>query len=279
VSDHTGLTIREVAARTGIPAVALRMWENRYGFPEPTRLASGHRRYCEDDIERIERVVRERDGGMSLPAAVERAQRDSAPADTSVYAGLRRRHAELIPYVLPKRTLAAMSHAMEDECCARAERALVFGSFQRERFYRSAEQRWRELARTAQLAFVFADFEERGDPDGGPIELPVAASDPFNREWTLVCDAPRYSVCLSASERPGQDDVPDSTRLFEAIWTVEVDAVRDAARMSADVAGRVAPDVAASVATHLEETPPAGEPVRLATALTNRMVAYVSAAG
>jgi len=278
VSDRGELTIREVAARTGIPAVTLRMWENRYGFPEPTRLPSGHRRYHEDDVERIARVVRERDAGLSLTAAVERTKRDPAPSDASVYAGLRRRHKELAPYALPKRTLVAMSHAVEDECCARAERALMFASFQRERHYRVAEQRWRELARTARLAVVFAEFEQRRDPDGGPIELPLERSDPFMREWTLVCDAPQYAVCLAASERPGQDEVPDLARVFETIWSVEVDTVRDAARMSADIAGQVAPDVAASAMALLEETPPAGEPVRLATALTNRMVAYVSAA-
>ncbi len=44
-----------------------------------------------------------------------------------------------------KRTLIALSHAIEDECAARAERPLLFGSFQRERFYRDSEPRWREL--------------------------------------------------------------------------------------------------------------------------------------
>ncbi len=278
MSDGAHLTIREVAARTGVPAVTLRMWENRYGFPEPKRLPSGHRRYCEEDVERIARVIRDREAGLSLAAAVERARNDGVGSDISVYAGLRRRHSELTPYLLPKRTLAAMSHAIEDECCARAERALMFASFQRTRHYRPAEQRWRELSRTARLAVVFADFDERRDPDGGPIELPLDRSDPSMREWTLVCDAPEYAVCLAASERPGQDDALDSERMFETIWCVQVHIVRDAARMSADIAGQVAPDVAASARALLEETPPAGEPVRLATALTNRMVAYVSAA-
>ena len=42
-----GLTIREMAARTGVPQGTLRMWETRYGFPVPERLPSGHRRYPE----------------------------------------------------------------------------------------------------------------------------------------------------------------------------------------------------------------------------------------
>ena len=74
---------------------------------------------------------------------------------------MRRRRPDLQPYTLPKRTLIGLSHAIEDECAARAERPLLFGSFQRVRFYRHSEERWRELARTAEIAIVFADFPER----------------------------------------------------------------------------------------------------------------------
>jgi DICT domain-containing protein len=40
-----------------------------------------------------------------------------------------------------------MSHAIEDECCARAERTCLLASFQRERHDRDAESRWRDLGR------------------------------------------------------------------------------------------------------------------------------------
>ena len=36
-----GLAIKEVAERTGIAAGTIRMWEQRYGFPEPARTPSG----------------------------------------------------------------------------------------------------------------------------------------------------------------------------------------------------------------------------------------------
>ena len=61
--------------------------------------------------------------------------------------------------MLRKRVLLALSRAIEDESCAQAERPLLFGSFQRERFYRQSQRRWRDFARTAELAVVFADFE------------------------------------------------------------------------------------------------------------------------
>jgi DICT domain-containing protein/predicted DNA-binding transcriptional regulator AlpA len=274
-----GLTIREVAARTGVSQPTLRMWESRYGFPEPERLPSGHRRYSEADCELIRQVVRERDAGLSLAAAVERARagerRGEAP-EASIFAGLRRRRPDLQPHVLPKRTLLALSHAIEDECCARAERPVVFGSFQRESFYRAAERRWRELWRGAELAIVFADFERRREPTGAPVELPIDAAEPLAREWSIVCDAPRYAACLAAWERPEQHEVPDLERHFETIWSVEPEIVRAAARIGCDLAARGGEELVDGVRERLAaEPPPSGEEMRLVGALTNRMVAYV----
>lgn len=274
----SGLTIREMAARTGVAQATLRMWESRYGFPVPLRLPSGHRRYPEAQVELVQQVARDRDSGLTMRAAIERAHRATAPAEESIFAGLRRRRPDLVPYTLPKRTLIALSHAIEDECAARAERPVLFGSFQRERFYRHSESRWRELARTAEVAIVFADFPERRDAEGAPVELPIDRTDPLGREWSLVCDAPDYAACLSAWEPPGQDASPDGDRVLETIWSVEPAVVREAARISRGIASRTAPDLLEPVDRLLESTPPpSAEEFRLVSALTNRMVAYVGA--
>jgi DICT domain-containing protein len=270
------LTIREFAARTGVASATLRQWEARYGFPVPERLPSGHRRYAEADVERVRQVARDRDGGLSLKAAIDRVLRAGAAPEESIFAGLRRRRPDLVPYTLPKRTLIALSHAIEDECAARAERPLLFGSFQRVRFYRDSERRWRELSRTAELTVVFADFKKRRAPRGGPVEVPIDRGDPLGREWTLVCDAPQYAACLSAWEPPGQDARPDLQRELETIWSVEPAVVRAAARIATGIAGRASPDLVAAIDDAIApDPPPSGEEFRLVAALTNRMVAYV----
>lgn len=270
------MTIREVARRTGIAIATLRMWEARYEFPDPRRLPSGHRRYSEEDVQRVRQVARDREAGLSMRAAIERAQQLTTEPEPSVFAGLRRRRPDLQPYLLPKATLIGLSHAIEDECCARAERPILFGSFQRVRFYRDAEPRWRELARTAERAVVFADFDAVSTPAGAPAEVPIDRSDPFGREWSLVCDAPDYGAFLAGWERPGQDRVPDSQRSFETIWSVEPELVREASRICAGLVERSAPELLDPILGRLEETPPpSGEELRLAGALTNRMVAYV----
>lgn len=274
------LTIREVAARTGVNAATLRMWEQRFGFPEPARLESGHRRYSEEDVERVRHVARDRAAGLSIPAAIERARSAVAEVEPSIYAGVRRRRPDLIPYLLPKRTLIALSHAIEDECLARAERPVLFGSFQVPRFYRHSEARWRELARTAHSAIVFAEFDGRRDPDGAPHEVPISHDDPLCREWGLVCDAPDYSAFMAAWERPGQDDVADADRAFETIWSVEPELVREASRVAAGIAEQTAPELVPPIRERLGDTPPpSAEEFRLVGALTNRMVAYVGQAG
>jgi DICT domain-containing protein len=273
-----GLSIREVARETGVTEGTLRMWETRYGFPVPQRLPSGHRRYTGDDVVRVRQVARDREAGLSMKAAIDRARELSSEPEVSIFAGVRRRRPDLQPHVLPKRTLVGLSHAIEDECAARAERPVLFASFQRERFWRDAEARWRDLARTAHCAIVFADFDGSRVPDdkAAPVEIPIDRSDPFGREWSLVCDAPDYAAFLAGWERPGQDGVPDSERRFETIWSVEPQLVREAARISAGFVERSEPDLLGRFLPRLRDTPPASaEELRLVGALTNRMVAYV----
>ncbi|MCA9625982.1 MAG: MerR family transcriptional regulator, partial [Myxococcales bacterium] len=55
-SDTRGYSIRVVAKRCGISAHTLRMWERRYGFPQPARTGGGARRYSDADVERLELI-------------------------------------------------------------------------------------------------------------------------------------------------------------------------------------------------------------------------------
>jgi len=279
--ESAWLTPREVARRTGLSPATLRMWEQRYGFPCPERLPSGHRRYPPAEVERLEEVQRERGAGRSLPAAIELVLGASPSPEDSIFAGLRRRRPDLIPYVLAKRTLVALSHAIEDECCARAQRPLMVGAFQEERFYRHAEPRWRELSRTAEVAVAMADFPRLSRHDDAPWEVPLQRDDPVGREWSLICDGDDYAACLSAWERPGQEDVADGARVFETIWTVEPRLVREAARVSAGLVAKSAPELGDVLSRRLAERPLAESTDRVGevTALTSRMVAYLAQDG
>jgi DNA-binding transcriptional MerR regulator len=66
----TGLTLKAVSRRTGIPAATLRTWEHRYGFLRPRRSASGYRLYGEEEIARIEQVKYLMGQGVRVGAAM-----------------------------------------------------------------------------------------------------------------------------------------------------------------------------------------------------------------
>jgi DICT domain-containing protein len=276
-----GLTIGDLAERTGVAPATLRMWESRHGFPRPRRLASGHRRYDEPDVDLVRAVLRRRDSGVRLEVAiagVALARASEPPGAPSIHATMRRLHPDLHPQRLRKSTLLAMSWAIEDECCARAERPMIFGAFQEERFYRAAKERWTELARVARSTMVLAGFP--GAPAGAPggrttfVVLPEDA--PMRREWAVVCDAAQYPAVLTAWELPGQSGVPDAQRLFETIWTIDPAAVRDAARACAQVAQQLGHPEAAPLLYELADAPrPAPVETLQAASLLNRVVAYV----
>jgi DICT domain-containing protein len=271
------LTIGELAARTGVQPGTLRMWESRHAFPRAERLPSGHRRYPEDEVECVTEVVRARESGLSLGAAIQRVIKSGRfAAAPSIFAGLRKRRPDLPPYPVPKRLLVPISHAIEDECSARGGGAVLIGSFQRERFFRQAEERWLAFAQTAELTIVLGDFEEPHARDGGLIEVPIARTHPLSREWAIVCDGPGVSTCLAGWERPGHDG-PD--RIFEMLWSVEPETVREAARIGIELAAAQWPELRDSVPAWLTEPPETDDgAVERATALTNRMLAYLTAA-
>jgi DNA-binding transcriptional MerR regulator len=273
------LTIGDLAAATGMTAPTLRMWESRHGFPVPRRRESGHRRYAEGTVDQVRQVLRRRDAGVRLETAIAEVTAGGAPTTPSIYAELRRRHPHLVPHQLHKSTLTAISRALEDECCARAHRATVFGAFQREEFFRRSAGRWAEIARAAGHAMAFADFPSPGG-EGRLALVPLAEDAPLRREWAVVCDAADLSAVLTAWELPGQQDVPDAQRVFESIWTLEPAAVRTAARVCAAVAAEAGVGGAAGLVDDLAAPPASStlDPVA-AGQLFNRVVAYVDRQG
>jgi DNA-binding transcriptional MerR regulator len=270
-----GMTIGELAERTGVPAATLRSWEARYGFPRPQRIATGHRRYAQRDVALVDEVLRQRAAGLSLPAAISQAAAGHPAADPSVFAALRRRHPGLQPQVLGKTALLALSRAVEDEYCARAEHAILFASFQRQQFFHQSEPRWNELARTAESVVVFADFASAAGADGEPRQVPLPAGAPLRREWVLVCETRDYPACLAGWEFPGQGDAGDGDRRFEVLWTLDPRPVRDAALTCARLADSLQPGLNVADRIPAEPVPPASADLQRATGLLTRMAAYL----
>jgi DICT domain-containing protein len=273
------LSIRRVAEETGLAAGTIRMWEQRYGFPEPQRTPAGYRQYQEGDVEALRRVQAFRHRGLSIPAAIERAREAGSASDRpSLYAAVAAGHGAR-PAVLRKRTLIALSRAIEHETLAHAAAPVLFAAFQFESFYRDVEFRYRRLAQQADEAYVFADFPAFRRSAHAPTEVPIARDDALGNEWAVVVDAPGLAACLLAWEQPGVTEpgsARDLDRRFEAIWTVDPGATRQAALAAARLVGRSAPEEGERLTAMLVGRPLAlEEPAPALTALTNRMVAYL----
>lgn len=273
------LSIGDLAERTGLSAPTLRMWEQRHGFPVAQRLPSGHRRYRGEDVALVQQVARRRDAGVRLEQAIAGVRTTFTPPAASVFAELRRLNPALPVHRLGKGTLIAMSWAIEDEFVAHARRPHLYGAFQRAEFYDASRRRWRDLARVAASTTVLADFPST-DPEarrGEPRHVALADDSPMRNEWAVVCDAEDLPVVLTAWELPGQDDVPDDRREFEAMWSLRPADVRAAARACAAVAGDdlVEPPLVAGLrAVRPDERADDGAG-DAAAALFGRMIAYV----
>jgi MerR family transcriptional regulator, light-induced transcriptional regulator len=277
LEPNAELSTAQLAERTGVQAATLRMWESRHGFPSPARRPGGHRRYSVRDVEAVLDVLDLRRRGLSLTAAIERVRRP-APLG-SIFAGLRQRRPEVAPTVLPKPLVLALSHAIEDEYCAHAVSGLLIAAFQRESLYRGAERRWRELARTADLAVVLAEFDELREPAGGPVEVPIGPRHALAREWALIVDAPGASACLAAWEQLSEHEQPDHDRRFEVLWSFEPTVVRSAVEVATDLLTPLAPAVAARIPSLVQDgsaTTP--NDLRFAAALSQRIVGYMTSA-
>jgi DNA-binding transcriptional MerR regulator len=68
--ENAILSIGGLAVASGIPVETLRNWERRYGFPNPIRLDSGHRRYPSLLIPRLRQIRRALDLGYRPSSVV-----------------------------------------------------------------------------------------------------------------------------------------------------------------------------------------------------------------
>jgi len=88
--DTGALRIGEFARRVGISPELLRAWERRYGLLQPIRTEGGFRLYTEDDAERVERMKRALDDGLSAAEAARRALAQERPSERALDAARER---------------------------------------------------------------------------------------------------------------------------------------------------------------------------------------------
>ena len=69
-ADTPLYSVAAVARHTGVPAVTLRAWERRYGFPSPRRASGGRRLYTQRDIWTVRALRTPTDQGVPISRAI-----------------------------------------------------------------------------------------------------------------------------------------------------------------------------------------------------------------
>ncbi|WP_217914649.1 HD domain-containing phosphohydrolase [Miltoncostaea marina] len=177
---------------------------------------------------------------------------------------------------LGKRALIALSHAMEDRGVEAGNRPpLIFGGFQRARFFAHDRRRYEQLARWSAVTVVAAGgLSPRGD---GPVAaIGVGPSDPFWRDWVLlVYGGGGQAALLVARDDEGDvvEDLPTRDRRCAAGWTYDPRAALRAAWWVADYLRGHDAALAARWTAALAGLPPPDRGADAAlTALSGRLV-------
>src|SRR5215218_3983546 len=69
-ADTPLYSVAAVARYTGVPAVTLRAWERRYGFPCPRRASGGRRLYTQRDIWTVRALRTQTGQGVPISRAI-----------------------------------------------------------------------------------------------------------------------------------------------------------------------------------------------------------------
>ena len=119
---HGSLRIGEFSRRVGVSPELLRAWERRYGLLRPFRSSGGFRLYTADDAERVSRMRRALDAGLSAAEAARTALEETRPSSGL----LEDAAARLV--VATREFDEAGAHAVLDECSPRSASRQCFGT-------------------------------------------------------------------------------------------------------------------------------------------------------
>jgi HD-GYP domain-containing protein (c-di-GMP phosphodiesterase class II) len=175
-----------------------------------------------------------------------------------------------------KRTLIALSHAMEDRGLeSPAHRPLVFAGFQRARFFAHDRARYEAIAAGSTMCVVAAGGLE-SHVDDRLTMLGVGPGDAFWRDWTLVVyGGASHASVLVARDLPEHDvdGVPTRDRAFEAAWSYDPSLAHAAARWVETYLTERDPELGERWAGRLAELPgPAERPDAGVSAIGGRLV-------
>ena len=190
--------------------------------------------------------------------------------------------------LVTKKTLVAVSHALEQAALAAAEDGpmLVIALFQRLPYFERERQVYERIAGRAAVTVIglVADGQLPDLPAGTHV-VPLDGAEPLAREWTLVVLTPRFGAVLVAHDREqvtASAATLEAGRLFDGWWSVHRDdALHEALRLQGAFADRLSPavrDAATDVLARVRDVP-AGPGESRADAIVGLLVEQAERSG
>ncbi|MFC0097022.1 DICT sensory domain-containing protein [Micromonospora marina] len=148
------------------------------------------------------------------------------------------------PEQFTKRSLVAVSHAIERAALAEAEDGplVVLALFQRLPYFAREREVYRRIAGRAAVTVVAMVGGPPPDLPEGAYGVPLDEAEALAREWTVVALSPRFGATLVAHDRAEVVPAPtlESGRLFEGRWGFRRDeALHEAIRLREQLAERL----------------------------------------
>jgi len=143
------------------------------------------------------------------------------PPEFSVYDLVRKsRQASIL--LNHRRTMSHISHSIEKRLLDENVDGQLFVGFQMMQFFLHRQKTYEKLAKKFRHIYVFAHPDTAAPSIDGLDYIPLQESDALAREWFLVFHGPTYFTALVTEEKtkPG-----DPNRLFEGLWTFNLDIV------------------------------------------------------
>ncbi len=155
----------------------------------------------------------------------------------SLHTELLRRHPDLVVTEASKATLVVTSHLIEELAATTPGRHLLVSGFQHGRNWTVERDRYLQLDGRTDVIAVFAGEEPPAAWETDHLGVRLRAGHGLAQEWFVLALGPKLAVTLcgldaeqprDGTNRPVASPLEEGDRLFETVWSVDVDVARSA---------------------------------------------------
>lgn len=156
---------------------------------------------------------------------------------------------------LTKATLVHLSHTLENMVLERHMPAYIIVGFQESTHWAEEIERYQALAELAHQILIFAGEPVPLEQPANIHQIKLRPDDRLRKEWFLIILGQDFSTVLAGLDQV-VDDVDESLRRFDALWTFEPQAVHEVLKGLENILATYDPQQAEMLAAARAQFPP-----------------------